>query len=198
MTGQNANEGVLYASPWSTTESGIRQFARDALPDTSNSKIDYIVNNLYPFPPPNSANVSSALYTDQISRTQLMVAEAGILCHSATLAHAFRNKTYNYLFSVPPAFHASDLAYTFFDHTDNTSSAIPEIAATLQSYFLNFVRDGNPNGVGSKAKSSVPVEFEKYGEDAWTLNVMEDGFEQIRNPGENGRCDWWRSGFYEG
>jgi carboxylesterase type B len=94
---------------------------------------------------------------------------------------------YNYLFSMPPALHAYDLAYTFYDGTDPSTEG--KLAKAFQGHLLNFVRTGDPNGCGM-------VEFEKYGKDAWTMDVGRGGFKRTEGPGANERCRWWQEKFY--
>ena len=100
---------------------------------------------------------------------------------------------YNYLFNVPPAFHADDIAYTFFDDSMDSSAVDSDLALTFQEYLLNFVRKGDPNGCG------LP-RFEEYGPDSvnWTLDVKSQdkgGLKRTKNPGANERCFGWQESF---
>lgn len=124
---------------------------------------------------------------------------------------------YNYLFDIPPAFHGDDVEYTFFEASNpDPSVGFPEVAAGLQDYFLNFIRTGDPNDSGSTAAPAAPAapaasaasaasvadtsspprfRFEPYGPDceAWTLDIGKQGFQRVRNPGDNERCWKWQA-----
>lgn len=117
-----------------------------------------------------------------------MITEAFFTCSTNYLARAYSNKTYNYYFTVPPALHGDDIAYTYFngpaaDVKNDT------LAVTMQEYFTNFAITGNPNGRG------VP-EFPQYGENSTVLNLNITSIGPMKDNAANKRCLWWQKGLY--
>ena len=94
---------------------------------------------------------------------------------------------FNYIFSIPPALHASDLPWTFYD--GESPDVDDSIATTFQKYLLNFVWKGNPKG------PDLPS-FEEYGMEnvGWTLIVTNQGLQHTRSLGANARCRCCRRG----
>lgn len=155
------------------------------------AQLSLITSTLYP---PTFTSPASP-YTTYLERATRIVSELGLDCNGAYVAHAFAGKIYNYLFSVPPAFHGDDIAYTFFDPTNPDPATDAELAGTFQQYLLNFVRKGDPNADDSDC-DSLP-RFESYGSDDrnWTLDVKSKesgGLKRVGNPGANERCFEWQ------
>lgn len=127
-------------------------------------------------------------YRDQYQRTALAVGESGFSCNTNYLGRAYGNQTYNYLFSVPPALHGQDTAYTFYDGPNPLVIADP-IAIALQEYITSFAATGTPNEEG------VP-QFNVYGDSNQVQNLNVTGIEQIKDPAANERCTWWQQAFF--
>jgi hypothetical protein len=98
--------------------------------------------------------------------------------------------SYAYQFSVSPAIHAGDVAYTFFNGDTNSldqgGPVDPDTAKNFQRMLVNFVVRGNPS-VGNLTAA------EAYGVNGTVLNVNVTGFgEQIRDTAQNLRCRFWQ------
>lgn len=145
--------------------------------------VDYISQTLYP--PIFNGSIG---YRDQTQRTALLIGEAIFSCNTNYLGRAYGDQTYNYLFSVPPALHGQDLAYTFYDGPNPMVIADP-IAIALQEYITSFAETGNPNEQG------VP-QFNIYGDSNEVQNLNVTGIEEIKDPVANERCAWWQQGLY--
>ena len=99
MVGYNANEGLAFATP-NYNSSQYEQVIKTYFPDLDPSMADYITNILYP-----PVFDGSHGYTDEISRIALTISEYEFTCNAVYLDHAFGNKTYSYVFTIPPALH---------------------------------------------------------------------------------------------
>jgi carboxylesterase type B len=192
LIGHNANEGLLFTSPFYNTTEAIGDYINLAFPAAPPGVGRYILEELYPPPSPNN----TLPYTDNIGRAAFLTAEAFFTCNTNYLSRAFDNATYDYLFSVPPAIHGQDIPYTFYGTGSNltNSSAFPvpvnqTIAVALQNYITDFAQTGSPNGEG------VP-QFDLYGPQAQVLNLGQDGFTKIKDQTANERCAWWQKGLY--
>ena len=133
-------------------------------------------------------------YTNNIDRASALVAELSFTCNTFYLDKAFKNQTYAYLFSAPPALHGFDVPYTFYNANVTGTSPIrgvpnPAIAIALQEYITTFAQKGNPNTAG------VP-HFDLYGQNATVQNLNVTGISQLRDPAANQRCNWWQKGLF--
>lgn len=79
MLGHNADEGLVFTSPFVSNDSAYDAYIRSSFPDISPSVAKYIENELYP-PPANST-----LYKDDIGRTSLSISEASFVCNTLYL-----------------------------------------------------------------------------------------------------------------
>ena len=104
MVGHNADEGLLFTSPFITNNTDYNAYLVTAFPTISQAVQTYIENVLYP-PVFNG----SYPYTNEIGRTILTIAESTFTCNTVYLDHAFGNDTYSYQFSVPPALHGEGM-----------------------------------------------------------------------------------------
>ncbi|KAL8713078.1 MAG: hypothetical protein Q9225_006847, partial [Loekoesia sp. 1 TL-2023] len=109
MLGHNADEGLSFTSPFVSNDTAYRNYIKSALPDVSPEIASYIADELYPAPS------NRTLYKDGIGRASLSISEYTFTCNTLYLDRAFGNQTYAYQFSVPPALHGQDVAYTFFN-----------------------------------------------------------------------------------
>ena len=147
-----------------------------------------IVNVLYP-----PVFDGSYPYTTQYQRAALIISESIFTCNTYYLSKAYGNNTYSYLFAVPPAIHAQDVAYTYYDggaaSKDPTGVTNTTIAITLQEFITSF------------AKTSIPVatsveRFKTYSQDANVLELNVNGIKEVRDSNANARCDWWQKALY--
>lgn len=105
MVGHNADEGLLFTSPFVTNNTGYDSYLTVSFPAINPAIVDYIANVLYP-----PVFDGSYPYTSQIGRTVLTISESSFTCNTVYLDHAFANKTYSYQFSVPPALHGQGMS----------------------------------------------------------------------------------------
>ncbi|KAH7095012.1 carboxylesterase family protein-like protein [Paraphoma chrysanthemicola] len=181
MVGHNANEGALFTPPYITSDESLRAQLQGAFPYAPRSSIDYVLQTLYP-----PVFDGTYPYNSQFTRAALINAESVFTCNTNYLSTAYGNKTYSYLFAVPPAFHGQDIAYTYFPG-GAPSSSVPNttIAIALQEFITSFAEEGAPEAPGV-------VHFNMYGPDASVLRLNVTGIDQIRDSNANARCSWWQ------
>ncbi|KAI9673625.1 MAG: hypothetical protein M1817_002262 [Caeruleum heppii] len=180
--GYNKNEGRLFTPP----NTDFETYVSTSFPLARPEDLTYLRDTLYP-----AVYDGSQPYTTPLERLTLAIAEGGINCNAYALARAYRFQTNNYLFSIPPAVHAQDLAYTFFNAATSPPGVNASIANILQGYIAQFALSGNPNREG------LP-DFPKYGEGARVVNLTETGAGVVADPSSNPRCLWWQQGLIYG
>jgi len=74
------------------------------------------------------------------------------------LTHALKNQTWQGYMQIPPATHAMDAQYYFYNGNPGVNASL---ALTFQKYLLSFVITGNPNKMYRDATSKV--HWPKYG-----------------------------------
>jgi carboxylesterase type B len=109
-------------------------------------------------------------------------------CNEFYLDKAFNNQTYAYQFSVPPALHGMDVAYTFFNGPSTAVVSDPA-AIALQEYITSFAINGVPSGL------SLPM-FPLYTNATDIIDLNATSITTIRDPIANSRCDWWQLELY--
>ncbi|KAF2194226.1 alpha/beta-hydrolase [Zopfia rhizophila CBS 207.26] len=122
MVGHNADEGILFTSPFSGNDTAFVASIRSLFPTMTADTLNYITQMLYP------------------------AGDAIILCNKYYLHNAYQDKTYSYKFSVPPGLHGVDISYTFYndnglqqiDLTTLTSLVSVEAAYTFQYWITTF------------------------------------------------------------
>lgn len=184
MSGHNADEGLYFTSPFIRDEETFKKniiLVSYPHADTYGT-VDYIQNTLYP-PVFNGSHG----YTNQIARADSLVSEATFSCNANYLSRAFGAKAYRYFFNVPPALHGDDVAYTFYEGPA-TSVKNNTLALTMQGYFTNFVKNGNPNGDGLPA-------FPNYG-GAKMLDLGPSTITPVPDNLAMPRCHWWQKALY--
>ena len=142
-----------------------------------------IISKIYP-----PVYDGSLPYVTPQQRSDLAVKEYLISCNTVSMVNAYQNKTYNYIFGVPPAIHAQDLAYTYYPNA-GTPGFYPTVAVMLQKYFVNFVLTGNPN------KQGLPS-WPMLGQKAAAINFTETGVLQTSSDSANSRCAFWNQADY--
>jgi len=110
MVGHNGDEGLLFVDPLVVTEADIQTFLRQVLVNADPSVLNYITTVLYP-----PVFDGSHGYTDQISRSALLTSELIFTCNTYYLDRAYKFTDYSYFFTVPPALHGQDIAYTYYN-----------------------------------------------------------------------------------
>lgn len=183
LTGQNANEGLIFTSPSTQTPSGARDQLQSIFPSVRGlpNQLEYLFQTLYGEDPNNAPTAR-----DSISRVALMISEGGVGANTVALHNAFPS-SYGYLFAIPPALHGADSVYTFYNGP--APSVDPTAARILQTYITNFVTTGNPNS------GSVPY-FAPYGSNSTVQTFNVSGVSQATDPFLNKRTDWWLKGVF--
>lgn len=115
-----------------------------------------------------------------------MVGESQFSCYMLYLNRAFQYRTYSYEFSIAPALHGDDIAYTFYNATA-TGSVDQEVVTAIQDYILNFVRSGDPS-----QDSQVPP-FPRHDVLNEVMDLNRSHIYPIADITNNPRCAWWQN-----
>lgn len=182
-------QGLLFTSPFIQSNADFKEDVEGsgslptlrAWPAVS----DYIRNELYP---PIFDGSQAMGYTDQIARAAALTSELVFTCNTFYLNKAYGNETYAYFFTVPPALHGQDIAYTYFNGPSE-DVANDRIAIALQEYITQWAETGNPNSEG------VP-HFPIYSDDATVQVLNITGIDQMMDPTANERCNFWQKALY--
>lgn len=185
MVGFNANEGLLFTSPFVTSNDAFRVAITAALPSATPAVIDYISNVLYP-----PVFDGTYPYRNNIERFAFLNSESIFTCNTFYLDTAYDNQTHAYLFSVPPALHGQDVPYTFYNGNTTTGIRNATVALALQQYITSFAEIGRPVG-----ENGIPY-FPLYGSNATVQNLNITRISQVMDPNANQRCVWWQKALY--
>ncbi|CAF9902947.1 MAG: hypothetical protein HETSPECPRED_000065 [Heterodermia speciosa] len=196
MAGHNANEARLFIPPTSNSQTTFDAFLTTRFPTATAAQLDYINHTLYPPPNPNTS------YTTQNARLSILDADVYNLCWTVLLASRYAPRAYNYIFAVPPAYHAQDLAYTFYNGAGYQHDVNVTVAHVLQRAVTNFVRKGNPNGEGLPSFPAWTEDVEEDSQspgsdDAKVIRLTNNGFPTAREEAV-GRCGWWFGSSFAG
>jgi carboxylesterase type B len=176
LTSHVTYEGAFYGAPYVQTEDDFRAWVRSWQPQVSDKALD-MISKLYPGQGP--------------LRTIPFLGDYVFVCNENWMTRAFGNKTYNYQFNVSVPFHARDISYTFYNkgQTPIGAELFEPIAEVVQSYIVNFIKTGNPNGPGLPA-------FPQQGEDASHNVINAEGIIIKRDPLVGGPCEWMQKGLF--
>lgn len=192
--GMNSHEGILFSDPTVESSAAYSTYIRNMIPGISNASASHIEEVLYP-----EVFDGSYGYTSQFERGLITFQELFFTCNSPMLSWGLQNRTYNYIFAVPPGVHAQDVPYTFYNGPETsvggitpppTTPAEIAVAGILQSWIATFVTRGTPRAGGVQS-------FEPYGS---TANVLALGVNATSNTTDisrgvdpaflPGRCAW--------
>ncbi|KXT15931.1 hypothetical protein AC579_1433 [Pseudocercospora musae] len=183
MVGHNADEGIGFTSPYASNDSAFLQDVGSwmTLSSATSSNLAYINSTLY-------APIfdGSRGYANQIARTDTAISELVFTCNTFYLDKAYNNQTYSYYFAVPPAYHGSDVGFTYYTGSTTNDPSV-QVAVNMQRYFLRFMRNGNPNG------ADVPT-WNTFGSSA-NMKVFNTtgNLRQMPDNTANARCNWWQA-----
>lgn len=187
MGGHNSNEGLLFASPFIHDDSQFDSNIALLFPQAPASALSTIEQTLYP------ANFDGSFgYKNQLGRIAHVVADATITCNNYFINKVFEplNDSLAYQFSVPPAWHANDLRYTFMDPSNPGAGVNATLANIMQRYFASFVSSGSPNPVSGGFLPNFPS---NEGLTVQNLNSTLVG--PVLDTAVNAsKCDWWQEG----
>ncbi|KAF2815071.1 carboxylesterase family protein-like protein [Mytilinidion resinicola] len=177
LTGHNADEGLLFASPYVTTQAAYEALLRSHFADITPAAVAYVADVLYP-----PVFDGSHGYRDETARVALAEAESSFTCNNVYLAHAFGNRSYAYEFTTPPSIHGQDVPYTFWNGGVAEGVVNGTVARALQETVVSFVVEGRPRGVGV------------YGAESEVLRIGSARVGVGRDDVDAARCGWWQRG----
>lgn len=183
IAGNTQNEARFLGNQSIKASADFDNWVNKTFPSASTSVKNQIINNVYP-----PTYDGSLPYRNPQERSDLAVKEYLISCNTASIARAYQNNTYNYIFGIPPAIHSQDLAYTYTPNAP-TPGFYPEIATDIQGYLAQFALTGNPN------RDDLPA-WQNYGFNTRALNFTTTGIQKITSDASNSRCGFWNSGSY--
>jgi len=176
------NESATFTPQDVRTSADVRAEVQSRLPEASEATVNTLLTEIYP-----DVLDGSQPWETEFARITQLGSEVFFACITRYLAVAKGNATHNYLFAVPPGFHADDVAYVFFNgDTSTRDDGLPvhvDLATALQDYIVAFVKTGNPN------TSSLP-NFPVYGDEGIVLKFAEAGITAQVDDLKNGRCEW--------
>lgn len=185
LSAHNSDEGRFFTNQTVTTDEDYDNFIKQKLPSASSAVQSYFINQLYP-PIYNG----SQPYKTPLERLTLTVGDLNVNSFTYALERAYEDTgIHSYIFSVPPAIHAQDLAYTFYPEVPTTPPVVP-VALDVQRYIAQFVVTGNPNLAG-------PFPFPAYGNKKAVLNLTTGGPKMAVEDVANHRNDYWLQGTYQ-
>ncbi|PUU72351.1 Alpha/Beta hydrolase protein [Tuber borchii] len=156
-------------------------------PDTvTNGTFDDLLNGLYSLAPESLKQQALALYPYQGPgipewlRTGAFFGDTVFNCNHVWLAKSFQ-KSYRYVFNLPPAFHGQDIPYTFYTGP-NPAIANETTAIIHQKFITNYVTRGEPGCEKGACLSS-------YGSGANALSMNLTEIKVVRDPWANEKCD---------
>lgn len=198
IVAHNANEGLLFTDPRVQDNNALIAYLTAFMPSVNPAVIQNITTTVYP------EDFSGAQgYTTPTQRLALLNSEAIVGCNSNALQKAFGSvaqvadaanagSASGYLFSVNPAIHAQDVAYTFFNgpSTDVFGNSVdPAVADQMQSIVLDFAIQGRKN-LAPPAGTAPPPTLDSSS--LLALNVS--GSMIVQDPTSAARCQIWQSG----
>lgn len=188
MVGHNGNEGILFTSPFIMTEADFTTYLVGVFPDATNATISYIQNTLYP--PVYNGSLG---YTSIIGRAALIASEISFTCNTVYFDYASGNTTYSYFFTVPPATHGQDIAFTFYNNGGpSTTITNTTVAIALQDYITTYAEFGYPS---SPDVAGAPL-FAMYGPNSTVQDLGQTTISRVMDPASNARCAWFQKALY--
>jgi para-nitrobenzyl esterase len=149
IVGSNANEGTIFPPPNGAITPA--EFTANAQKNYGTFAADF----LRTYPPGSTDADATAAYFAALRDGEIAWDMRLWARIATTTGH---HRAYRYYFSrVPPgrgerlgAFHGSELAYVFgnFPYRISYQDADKQLAETIETYWANFARTGNPNGAG--------------------------------------------------
>ncbi len=188
MTGHNQDEGSRFIQNTVVIdEPSYAAYLKSLItPLASNdSALNYITQVLYP-----PIFDGSQGYTTQAERNNLTIADASLVCNTRFLNQAaFRPPTYAYEWSVPPAVHQADLAYTFYDF--GPSPGVNTIRSQRRCRSISRVSRKQASRMRLRYRFSVVREEDLWCR-SWAMMVfdrcpMKEGSSSCRNVVDFGR-----------
>lgn len=186
------------------TANRLLGYVNTIFPNAPSTVRQYITETLYPpeiettgdlvqdYSPEQSKSLIVTGYNDILGRQTLLTSETVINCLTYHVNKAFQGRSYAYLFSAPPALHGQELYYVFYNEQPTDVFYRPinvTLAHVVQDYWLNFARNGDPNGEGL-------TDFPQWGDEANVLGLSLAGVGPTPDTTDNARCRWWQLGLW--
>ncbi|KAL1859819.1 hypothetical protein Daus18300_009409 [Diaporthe australafricana] len=186
MAAHNSLEAAPFVPTTIASEADLIEALTASFPEVTN--LTNVLDTLYP----------ASAYPSDFFRGVQFVGDVDFSCTTRYLALALDNQTHNYIFAVPPGYHAQDTAYTFFNgdtSTLNDGVAVDAyLAHALQDYIVGFAASGVP----SENPAGTTLEFPVYGEDAAVVRITAEGLVVGTDDMANERCAFWQQAMVEG
>ncbi|EEQ28242.1 hypothetical protein McanMca71_005942 [Microsporum canis] len=145
---------------------------RGTIPHASDETVQKI-QSLYSYPPDLPAKLGWDWVTD-----------ISYACNAYYTAKAYAQKAQRYVMSVPPATHALDQSYYFYQDNTTTPVTSVRLAREFQEHVRRFITDGK-----NKKKFPSLEDFPTYGHSETIFNITLDGWKKERDYWEtNRRC----------
>ncbi|OTB03146.1 hypothetical protein M426DRAFT_180483 [Hypoxylon sp. CI-4A] len=198
LTGHTTNESVPFLPANILTSEDVEAYVKDSIPAASRGIITELLNDplLYP-----DYFDGSHPWRTEFERAARLISDIGFACMSqflSTATEARDNQAYDYVFTYPPAWHANDVPYVFFNgdisSLDNGLPVDPKLATGLQDYIVAFVRDGDPNAVADGHAARFPA----YGKENLVLELGLDGFKEGVDDLRGERCKFLQQAMVDG
>ena len=198
------NEGIIFVDPmlYAASETEAREKLKETLPLAKMPTLRK-VNRLYPSP-----ERSFGFFQNQFDRIDELISgpqsfsqltkEWIFNCNVRYITQAYGNDTYNYVYSLIPSIHSSDVIFTFtdfvFDHDGQRHNFNINYLKAWQSYLISFIKHGDPN-IERDLESTIP--WGLAGEQMWAINMRMRGFEWIIDEQvDEERCAFWQRAEY--
>lgn len=148
-------------------------------------KLAVLWSDLYP--PPSDTTP----YTTLADRAKLVMAEFSVICNTRYLSNAFGNRTWDYRFQVPPAFHGLDVFYALYNGGGSVDGVKMDewLAGDMQRYLTNFAQFGSPNADGL-------LKWREHGGNKSMATFGIEGLGAEEYEANNKRCAYWQTGKY--
>ncbi|KAH7029042.1 Alpha/Beta hydrolase protein [Microdochium trichocladiopsis] len=184
------SEAAPFVPPTIATAADLRTYAEQSLATSSSAVIDELLTDVYP-------DVMDGTYpwTTQFGRAVVIATELNFACVARYISTAYNGHTHSYIFAYPPAYHAGDVKYEFYNGDASTVvdgvPINPQIAYNLQDTLVRFARKGDPT------VSGLP-KFERYGKEGNVLHFSDKGVVAAIDDLKNPRCDWIQKALVDG
>lgn len=177
MAGHNTNEAGRYTPPTTSTSADFTSTILTYFPRIPASNLTYIQDTLYP-----AVYDGTYGYTTPFYRLNRAISEFTFDCNTLYLASAFGNRTYNYLFSVPPGNHTQDVPYTYYGGGVGSVANVT-LAKEMQASFTGFVGGRGP--------------WSRYGTEGYVRNFNISTIGSVREADLTRlRCAYWQGAGY--
>lgn len=188
ISAHNSLEAAPFVASNITTEADVYAQLVYSYPNASNETYTYILDVLYP----------ASAYATPFLRAVQIASDSSFSCSTRLLALARANDTYNYLFAVPPGYHAEDVPYTFYNGAAGSDvdgyPLVEELAFALQDYIVGFALTGDPN----ESPAGAALEFPEYGCNSTVLKFSDAGLSTTEDDLADERCTWWQLAMVQG